>query len=68
MATWAARDANEEIQGDPDTRRSTKNGESRVSLSQGLGRLEFAAIALDWERPLLGPLYAWSSAIQEKCT
>ena len=24
--------------------------------SQGLGRLGFAAIALDWERPFLGPL------------
>ena len=33
-------------------------------MSQGLGRLGFAAIALDWERPFLGPLYAWSSAIQ----
>ena len=35
-------------------------------MSQGLGRLGFAAIALDWERPFLGPLYAWSSAIQGK--
>ena len=35
-------------------------------MSQGLGRLGFAAIVLDWERPLLGPLYAWSSAIQRK--
>ena len=34
--------------------------------SQGLGRLGFAAIVLDWERPFLGPLYAWSSAIQGK--
>ena len=25
-------------------------------MSQGLGRLGFAAIALDWERPFLGPL------------
>ena len=24
-------------------------------MSQGLGRLGFAAIALDWERPFLGP-------------
>ena len=28
---------------------------------QVLGRLGFAAIALDWEKPFLGPLYAWSS-------
>ena len=35
-------------------------------MSQGLGRLGFAAIALDWTRPFLGPLYAWSSAIQGK--
>ena len=33
-------------------------------MAQGLGRLGFAAICLDWERPFLGPLYAWSSAIQ----
>ena len=33
-------------------------------FSAGLGRLGFAALALPWERPLLGPLYAWSSAIQ----
>ncbi|CAE7384788.1 unnamed protein product [Symbiodinium microadriaticum] len=31
-----------------------------------LGRLGFAAIALDWERPFLGPLHAWSSAVQTK--
>ena len=35
-------------------------------MGQGLGRLGFAAILLDWERPFLGPLYAWSSAIQGK--
>ena len=35
-------------------------------MSQGLGRIGFAAIALDWERPFLGPLYAWSPAIQGK--
>ena len=35
-------------------------------MSQGLGRLGFAAIALDWERAFLGPLKAWSSAIQGK--
>ena len=28
----------------------------------GLGRLGFGANALSWERPFLGPLYAWSSA------
>ena len=28
-------------------------------MSQRLGRLGFAAIALDWERPFLGPLYAF---------
>ena len=33
-------------------------------MAQGLGRLGFAAISLDWERPFLGPLYACSSAIQ----
>ena len=33
---------------------------------QGLGRLGFASIALDWERPFLGPLHAWSSAVQGK--
>ena len=32
-------------------------------MAQGLGRLGFAAIALDWERPFLGPLHAWSSAV-----
>ena len=35
-------------------------------MQQGLGRLGFAAIALDWQRPFLGPLHAWSSAIQGK--
>ena len=33
-------------------------------MQQGLGRLGFAAIAVDWERPFLGPLHAWSAAIQ----
>ena len=33
-------------------------------FSAGLGRLGFSALALPWERPFLGPLYAWSSAIQ----
>ena len=34
-------------------------------MSQGLGRLGFAAIALDWERPFLGPLYAWEDRPHE---
>ena len=33
------------------------------AFAQGLGRLGFASIALDWERPFLGPLHAWSSAV-----
>ena len=32
-------------------------------FAAGLGRLGFAALALPWERPFLGPLYAWSSAV-----
>ena len=28
------------------------------AFAQGLGRLGFASIALDWERPFLGPLHA----------
>ena len=39
---------------------------ARDMSQKGLERLGFAAIALDWERPFLGPLYAWSSAIQGK--
>eukprot|EP00438_Fugacium_kawagutii_P006907 Skav221031 [mRNA] locus=scaffold576:209066:211813:- [translate_table: standard] len=35
-------------------------------FAAGLGRLGFAALALPWERPLLGPLYAWSSAIKDQ--
>ena len=37
-----------------------------AEISQGLGGLGFAAIALDWERPFLGPLYARSFRIQGK--
>ena len=33
-------------------------------FAAGLGRLSFASLALPWEKPMLGPLYAWSSAIQ----
>ena len=29
----------------------------------GLGRLGFAATALQWEKPFLGPLYTWASAV-----
>ena len=29
----------------------------------GLGRLSFAAGALPWEKPFLGPLFAWASAV-----
>ncbi|OLP77936.1 hypothetical protein AK812_SmicGene41941 [Symbiodinium microadriaticum] len=36
------------------------------AFAQGLGRLGFASIALDWERPFLGPLHAWSSAVHGK--
>ena len=35
-------------------------------FKQGLGRLGFAAMALVWEGPFLGSLYAWSSAVQSK--
>ena len=35
-------------------------------MEQGLGRLGFAANALTWERPVLGPLYAWSAAVRSK--
>ena len=47
-------------------RNLAKEGRAEAKpMSQGLGRLGFAAIALDWERPFLGPLHAWS-AIQDK--
>ena len=32
-------------------------------FAQGLGRLGFASMASDWERPFLGPLHAWSSLL-----
>ena len=35
-------------------------------LEQGLGRLGFAALALHWEKPFLGPIYSWSAAIRSK--
>ena len=43
----------------------TKKTEAKA-FAQGLGRLGFASIVLDWERPFLGPLHAWSSAVQGK--
>ena len=35
-------------------------------FEQGLGRLGFAALALHWEKPFLGPLYSWSAATRNK--
>ncbi|CAJ1441313.1 unnamed protein product, partial [Effrenium voratum] len=35
-------------------------------LQQGLGRLGFAATALFWERPFLGPLYQWVAATRDE--
>lgn len=35
-------------------------------FASGLGRLSFSAGALPWERPFLGPLYAWSSAVMNQ--
>lgn len=32
------------------------------TFQQGLGRLGFAATALYWQRPFLGPLYTWAAA------
>ena len=43
-----------------------KGSVSGRNMAQGLGRLGFAALALEWEKPFLGPLYSWSSAIQGK--
>lgn len=34
-----------------------------LEFAAGLGRLSFASLALPWERPLLGPLFSWSSAV-----
>ena len=41
---------------------ATRSISSR-NLAEGLGRRGFAALALKWEKPFLGPLYCWSSAI-----
>eukprot|EP00438_Fugacium_kawagutii_P016035 Skav225114 [mRNA] locus=scaffold1459:76340:77299:+ [translate_table: standard] len=35
-----------------------------LEFAAGLGRLSFASLALPWERPLLGPLFAWSAAVR----
>ena len=32
-------------------------------FAAGLGRLSFASLALPWEKPFLGPLFAWAAAI-----
>ena len=45
---------------------ATKGVVTSKEFEQGLGRLGFAAMALLWEKPFLGPLYAWSSAVQSK--
>eukprot|EP00435_Cladocopium_sp_Y103_P014947 s1451_g3.t1 len=42
-----------------------KKVEPRI-FAAGLGRLGFAATALQWEKPFLGPLYVWSAAIRDK--
>jgi hypothetical protein len=33
------------------------------NLSAALGRLGFAAGVLEWDRPFLGPIYAWSATV-----
>lgn len=33
-------------------------------VTSGLGRLCFAANALYWERPFLGPIYAWAASVR----
>eukprot|EP00435_Cladocopium_sp_Y103_P066703 s951_g29.t1 len=45
---------------------ATKGSCTSKTFEQGLGRLGFAALALVWERPFLGPLYSWSAAIRNK--
>ena len=44
---------------------SEKKVEPR-NFSAGLGRLGFAATALPWEKPFLGPLYVWASAVRDQ--
>ena len=36
------------------------------NFAAGLGRLGFAATALPWEKPFLGPLYVWAAAVREQ--
>lgn len=49
------------------TRKMAQTGRTTSKeMEQGLGRLGFAANALTWERPFLGPLYAWSAAVRTK--
>eukprot|EP00435_Cladocopium_sp_Y103_P003644 s2140_g1.t1 len=49
------------------TRRLADSGKTTAKeMEQGLGRLGFAANALTWERPFLGPLYAWTAAVRTK--
>jgi hypothetical protein len=49
------------------TRKMAQAGRTTAKeMEQGLGRLGFAANALTWERPFLGPLYAWSAAVRTK--
>eukprot|EP00435_Cladocopium_sp_Y103_P005087 s4203_g1.t1 len=49
------------------TRRLADSGKTTATeMEQGLGRLGFAANALTWERPFLGPLYAWTAAVRTK--
>ena len=45
---------------------ATEGTVSPKFLEQGLGRLGFAALALHWEKPFLGPIYSWSAAVRNK--
>ena len=50
----------------------TKFLESKSSLvrniTEGLGRLGFAAGILEWHRPFLAPLYAWTAVLYARMT
>eukprot|EP00435_Cladocopium_sp_Y103_P075019 s47_g53.t1 len=49
------------------TRKLAQSGRvTAKEMEQGLGRLGFAANALTWERPFLGPLYSWTAAVRTK--
>ncbi len=41
-----------------------RRGQSEFAHGWGLGKLGFAATALLWERPFLGPLYVWAEAVK----